>query len=157
MNKMSKASAARVAPVLQNALVIAATYILLSVMLVVGVTPEQHDIQVGSPAPMDILATKDVNDVVTTEEHREAAAAQVAAPADAPADADSDDASRAAPFDDEEEDAEATPVARVGSTGANDDDDIFIDDTPDEFDDDDDDDDDLDEEELQDDTEDEET
>ena len=76
------------------------------------------------------------------------AAAQAAASADAPpADADSADASREAPFDEEEEDAEPTPVARVGSTGANDDDDdIFIDDTPDEFDDDDDDDD-LDDEE----------
>lgn len=88
-------------------------------------------------------------------EATEAAAVQASAPADAPpAEADSDDASRVAPFDDEEEDAGASPVARVGSTGANDDDDIFIDDTPDEFDDDDDD---LDEDELEDDTEDEET
>ena len=71
------AKAARIAPMLKNILIIAATYLVLSAMLVLGATPEQHDIQVGSPAPMDILATKDVNDVVTTEEHREAAAAQV--------------------------------------------------------------------------------
>ncbi len=69
--------AAKLAPVLKNALIIAVAYILLATMLVLGATPEQHDIQVGSPAPMDILATKDVNDVVTTEEHREAAAAMV--------------------------------------------------------------------------------
>ena len=75
--KKRRESAARLAPVLKNALIIAVAYILLSTMLVLGATPEQHDIQVGSPAPMDILASKDVNDVVTTEEHREAAAALV--------------------------------------------------------------------------------
>ena len=68
---------ARIAPVLQNALVIAATYLLLLAFLLMGTVPEQHDIQIGAPAGMDILATKDVNDVVTTEEHREAAAAMV--------------------------------------------------------------------------------
>lgn len=76
-NRKKATGAARLAPVLQNALVIAATYLLLSAMLLIGITPEQHDIQVGAPASMDILATKDVNDVVTTEEHREAAAAAV--------------------------------------------------------------------------------
>ena len=75
--KTRKAGAARLAPVLQNTLVIAATYLLLAAMLLIGITPEQHDIQIGAPASMDILATKDVNDVVTTEEHREAAAAMV--------------------------------------------------------------------------------
>ena len=77
MKKKKKAGAARVAPMLQNALIVAATYLLLAAMLMFGATPEQHDIQIGSPAPMDILASKDVNDVVTTEEHREAAAALV--------------------------------------------------------------------------------
>ncbi len=72
-----RASTSRVAPVLKNTLIIAAAYLLLTAMLVLGATPEQHDIQVGSPAPMDILATKDVNDTVTTEEHRDAAAAMV--------------------------------------------------------------------------------
>ena len=82
-------------------------------------------------------------------EAAEAAAREAAEAAAAPAEAPAEEL-------EEEDDAEPTPVARVGSTGANDDDDIFIDDTPDEFDDDDDDDD-LDEEELEDDTEDEET
>ena len=73
----SLAGAARFAPMLKNALILVPPYLLLSAMLVLGAPPEQHDIQVGSPAPMDILASKDVNDVVTTEEHREAAAALV--------------------------------------------------------------------------------
>ena len=73
----SPSGAARFAPVLRSALILAVTYIVLTALLVLGASPEQHDIQVGSPAPMDILATKDVNDVVTTEEHREAAAAMV--------------------------------------------------------------------------------
>ena len=76
-SKNLSSGAARLGPVLKSALILIATYLLLVVMLLLGATPEQHDIQVGSPAPMDILATKDVNDVVTTEEHREAAAAQV--------------------------------------------------------------------------------
>ena len=77
MKKKTNRAGWRFAPVLNNALIIAATYILLSAMLLLGATPQQHDIHVGSPAPMDILATKDVNDVVTTEEHRELAAAAV--------------------------------------------------------------------------------
>lgn len=77
MKKTKTRAGLRFAPVLNNALIIVATYLLLSTMLLLGATPEQHDIQVGSPAPMDILATKDVNDVVTTEEHRELAAAAV--------------------------------------------------------------------------------
>ena len=67
----------QLAPILQKVLIGAITYILLSAMILLGITPEQHDIQIGAPATMDILATKDVNDVVTTEEHREAAAAAV--------------------------------------------------------------------------------
>ena len=77
MNKLSKAGMSRLAPVFKNGLIIVATYLLLAVMLVIGITPEQHDIQVGAPAPLDILASKDVNDTVTTEERRAAAAAAV--------------------------------------------------------------------------------
>ncbi len=77
MNKLSKAGMSRLGPVVKKALIIVATYLLLACMLVIGITPEQHDIQVGAPAPLDILATKDVNDAVTTEERRAAAAAAV--------------------------------------------------------------------------------
>ena len=77
MIKKNKAGVSRLAPVVKNALIIAATYLLLAVILVVGITPEQHDIQIGAPAPLDILASKDVIDSVTTEERRTAAAAAV--------------------------------------------------------------------------------
>lgn len=77
MKKLNKAGVSRFAPVLKNALIVVATYLLLAIMLIIGITPEQHDIQVGAPAPLDILASKDVNDTVTTEERRAAAAAAV--------------------------------------------------------------------------------
>ena len=77
MKRRKKGRTSRLAPVLQSVLIVAVTYILLIAMLLIGTAPEQHDIQVGAPAPIDILATKDVNDVVTTEEHRDAAAAAV--------------------------------------------------------------------------------
>ena len=72
MNKVSKGGMARLGPVFRNGLIIAVTYLLLVGMLVIGITPEQHDIQVGAPAPLDILASKDVTDTVTTEERRAA-------------------------------------------------------------------------------------
>ena len=77
MIKLNKASAARLAPMVQKTSIIAAVYLLLLVLLVLGITPEQHDIQIGAPAPLDILASKDVNDTVTTDERRAAAAAAV--------------------------------------------------------------------------------
>ena len=45
--------------------------------LYAGITPEQYDIQVGAPAPIEILATKDVVDSVTTEQLKNNAAASV--------------------------------------------------------------------------------
>ncbi|MBQ6121762.1 MAG: hypothetical protein IJI59_08455, partial [Clostridia bacterium] len=77
MNKLSKAGMSRLGPVFKNGLIIAATYLLLAGLLVIGITPEQHDIQIGSPAPLDILASKDIVDTVRTEERRAAAAAAV--------------------------------------------------------------------------------
>ena len=75
--RKSRSRASRLAPVLQSASIGAITYVLLVVLLLLGIAPEQHDIQIGLPAGMDIMATKDVNDVVTTERNREAAAAAV--------------------------------------------------------------------------------
>ena len=77
MKKGKKAGQARFAPVVQSVLTCAVTYILLTAMLLIGATPEQHDIQVGVPSAIDILASKDVNDTVTTEANRESAAAAV--------------------------------------------------------------------------------
>ncbi|MGX8706995.1 MAG: hypothetical protein ACSW8J_10490, partial [bacterium] len=64
-------------PALTRLGIVGMTYLTLAVFLLLGVTPEQHDIRVGLPAAMDILATKDVRDTVTTEQKKEAAAAQV--------------------------------------------------------------------------------
>ena len=67
----------RLAPIFKSVLIGLVSYLVLLVVLLLGVTPEQHDIRVGVPAPMDILASKDVKDTVTTEQNREAAAAKV--------------------------------------------------------------------------------
>ena len=77
MRKNAKAKGTRLAPVVQCTLICLATYIALFAMFYVGSTPEQYDIQVGVPAPTQIKATKDVQDTVTTEALREAAAAAV--------------------------------------------------------------------------------
>ena len=73
----NKAGGKKIAPVLKKVLILSATYLLLGLILVLGISPEQHDIQIGAPAPLDILATKDVIDTVTTDELRSAAAAAV--------------------------------------------------------------------------------
>ena len=52
----------------------AAAFLLLFTMLLTGVTPDQYDISVGQPASKTIYATKDVEDTVTTNALREAAA-----------------------------------------------------------------------------------
>ena len=52
----------------------AAAFLLLFAMLLTGVTPDQYDISVGQPASKTIYATKDVEDTVTTNALREAAA-----------------------------------------------------------------------------------
>ena len=67
----------RLAPIVQIALICAATYIALFAMLLSGITPEQYDIKVGTPAPTQIKATKDIQDTVTTEALRDAAASAV--------------------------------------------------------------------------------
>lgn len=77
MKMKNNGKSRRIGPIVQMSLIGAATYILLFIMVLLGITPEQHDIQIGAPAAIDILATKDVNDVVTTEKQRELAAAAV--------------------------------------------------------------------------------
>ena len=52
----------------------AITYVVAMALLLIGMTPEQYDIKVGYPASLDILATKDVTDAVTTEASRKRAA-----------------------------------------------------------------------------------
>ncbi len=55
----------------------AALYVALFVMVVLAITPERYGIEVGAPAPITIMATKDVVDTVTTEQLKEAAARAV--------------------------------------------------------------------------------
>ncbi len=77
MKRNLRISRARLAPVLKTVLICLATCALMFTPLYAGVTPEQYDIQVGAPAPIEILATKDVVDSVTTEQLKNAAAAAV--------------------------------------------------------------------------------
>ena len=59
---------------IRSILVGVAAFLLLFTMLLTGVTPDQYDISVGQPASKTIYATKDVEDTVTTNALREAAA-----------------------------------------------------------------------------------
>ena len=77
MKKRGKLSAVRLAPMLQTGLICLVTCAMLFAPLYIGVTPQQYDIQVGAPAPIEILATKDVVDTVTTEQLKNTAAANV--------------------------------------------------------------------------------
>ena len=77
MKRKAKLSSVRLGPMLKIALICLACCALIFVPLYIGVTPEQYDIQVGAPAPIEILATKDVVDTVTTEQLKNAAAANV--------------------------------------------------------------------------------
>ena len=77
MKKKVRAGGAKLGPIMQITLICLAAYVALLGLLFSGVTPQQYDIQVGAPAPIQILATKDVLDTVTTDALREAAAAAV--------------------------------------------------------------------------------
>ena len=77
MKRNLRISGARLAPVLKTVLICLATCALMFAPLYAGITPEQYDIQVGAPAPIEILATKDVVDSVTTEQLKNNAAASV--------------------------------------------------------------------------------
>ena len=77
MKKKLRAGGAKLGPIMQITLICLAAYVALLGLLFSGVTPQQYDIQVGAPAPIQILATKDVLDTVTTDALREAAAAAV--------------------------------------------------------------------------------
>ena len=72
MKKKVRAGGAKLGPIMQITLICLAAYVALLGLLFSGVTPQQYDIQVGAPAPIQILATKDVLDTVTTDARREA-------------------------------------------------------------------------------------
>ncbi len=77
MNKLSEFKFSRLSIVIQRVLCVAATFLLIFALLIAGVTPEQYDITVGEPAGMSVYATKDVEDTVTTQMLRDAAAEAV--------------------------------------------------------------------------------
>ncbi len=62
---------------LHTALIAVVAYLLLFGLLSAAITPQRYDIRVGMPADATIYANEDVVDTVTTQQLRDAAAAQV--------------------------------------------------------------------------------
>ena len=60
-----------------SALIIVVSYCLLAVIIGLATLPSRYDIRVGQVSPVTITATKDVEDTVTTNQRREAAAKAV--------------------------------------------------------------------------------
>lgn len=77
MKKFSELKISRLSSVIRAVLTGAITFVLLFVLLLTGITPDQYDIHVGQPSSKTVYASKDVEDVVTTEALRTAAANQV--------------------------------------------------------------------------------
>ena len=74
MKKHADKKISRVSGLIRSILIGAVTFLLLFVLMVTGVTPDTYDIHVGQPAAKAVYATKDVEDSVTTEALRNAAA-----------------------------------------------------------------------------------
>ena len=72
--KTSRTGIERLSLRVQQALFAAATYIVLLVICLLAVAPEQYDLTVGDVAPKTITASKDITDEITTERRRQAAA-----------------------------------------------------------------------------------
>lgn len=53
------------------------TYLVVFVLISAGITPKRVDLRVGAPAPVTIMATKDVVDTVTTQRLQDEAAAAI--------------------------------------------------------------------------------
>ena len=77
MKKLSEFKFGRLSNVIQRVLCVSVTFLMIFALLIAGVTPDQYDITVGEPASMSVYATKDVEDTVTTEMLRDAAAEAV--------------------------------------------------------------------------------
>ena len=78
MKKLLKMSRSELMSVLRAVVIALCAYFVLFALVSAAVTPQRYDIQVGAPAPVQLLATKDVEDTVTTQALREAAANDVA-------------------------------------------------------------------------------
>ena len=74
MKKLSELKFSALSSVIRAAIIGIITMLLLFVLILAGISPDQYDIHKGQPASKTIYATKDVEDTVTTEEMRAAAA-----------------------------------------------------------------------------------
>ncbi len=74
MKKFSEMKISRLSSVIRCVLTGILACLLIFLLLLTGVTPDQYDIHVGQPASKAVYATKDVEDTVTTEALRQAAA-----------------------------------------------------------------------------------
>ena len=77
MKKLSDIKSQKLHLVLRNSSIALVTFLILFFVLLTGVTPDQYDIHPGEPASKTVYATKDVEDSVTTEALRDAAAKAV--------------------------------------------------------------------------------
>ncbi|MBQ3575014.1 MAG: hypothetical protein IJA26_05060, partial [Clostridia bacterium] len=77
MKKQTKLKNGRISRIIRTVIIGAVTFVLLFVLLMAGIAPDQYDIHVGEPATKTVYATKDVEDTVTTQMLRDAAASAV--------------------------------------------------------------------------------
>ena len=77
MKKFSELKISRLSGVIRAVLTGVIAFVLLFALLLTGITPDQYDIHIGHPSSKTVYATKDVEDSVTTEQLRQAAANQV--------------------------------------------------------------------------------
>lgn len=75
--KSTKAGRLKLRVLIARAAVVAGSFVLLYAMLAASLTPHQYDLKVGKPSPATILATRDIEDTVTTEALRQAARDEV--------------------------------------------------------------------------------
>ena len=74
MKMLSGFKSSRLNGVIRTVLISVATFLLIFVLILAGISPDTYDIHIGEPASKTIYATKDVEDTVTTELLRTAAA-----------------------------------------------------------------------------------
>lgn len=74
MKKKNELRFSHLSGMIRNLLIGLATVLLLFALILAGISPDQYEIYVGHPASKTVYATKDVEDTVTTQALRDAAA-----------------------------------------------------------------------------------
>ena len=74
MKMLSGFKSSRLNGVIRAVLISLVTFLLIFVLILAGISPDTYDIHIGEPASKTVYATKDVEDTVTTEQLRVAAA-----------------------------------------------------------------------------------